>query len=401
MRIPARPAVGLVTSLLLAAACGGTAATNPPASTAPTSQPAASQPAASQPAASQPATSPAASTAAGGFDLGNATSDQALCTKPTAAAGTTLSVASYGGAYQKAQRDNWFNPYKTATGVQWTESEESANATIQSMVENNQVTWDLVDVGNDFGLDANANLLEPLDYNKIPGKEVIPGFATKYRVADITYGVVLAYRTDMTNGAKPDGWKDFFDLQKFPGKRGIWDYSAGGVYEIALMADGVAPKDLYPLDLARAEKKLDTIKDQIVWWPGGAKSQELIGSGEVAMSLMWNGRAWSAKHTDNKPVEISWDQQILTSDYWVIPKGTPNKDAAMDFIAWTICKQNNAGPSNSIPYGPTNTLSTANPAMTSELAVTNLNDTTAYFDDAWYSQNAKAVDDSYNAWKTK
>lgn len=384
MKIPARPAVGLVASLLVVSACGGGAATNPPASTSPTSAPGAS-----------------ASAGAGGFDLGSATSDGALCTKPTAAAGVTLSVASYGGAYQKAQRDNWFTPYTAATGVKWTESEESANATIQSMVENNQVTWDLVDVGNDFGLDANAALLEPLDYSKIPGKEVIPGFASKYRVADITYGVVLAYRTDKTNGAVPQGWKDFFDLTKFPGKRGIWDYSAGGVYEIALMADGVAPKDLYPLDLARAEKKLDTIKDQIVWWPGGAKSQELIGSGEVAMSLMWNGRAWSAKHTDNKPVEISWDQQILTSDYWVVPKGTPNKDAAMDFIAWTICKQNNAGPSNSIPYGPTNTLSTANPAMTTELAVTNVNDTTAYFDDPWYAENAKAVDDSYNAWKTK
>lgn len=382
MRIRTRPIVGLLAAIVLVAACGGTAATQAPA--------------ASEPAASEPASS----ADAGGL-LGSATSDQELCTKPTAADGTTLSVASYGGAYQKAQRDNWFTPYTAATGVAFVESEESANATIQAMVEAGQVTWDVVDVGNDFGLEGNANLLEPLDYTKIPGPEVLEGFAGKYRVADITYGVVLAYRTDMVGDTPPQGWADFFDLTKFPGKRGIYDYSAGGVYEIALMADGVAPADLYPLDLARAEKKLDTIKDSIVWWPGGAKSQELIGSGEVSMALMWNGRAWSAKNVDSKPVEIQWNQQLLTADYWVVPKGTPNKDAAMDFIAWTICKQNNAGPSNSIPYGPTNKLASPNADKVADLAASNINDTTAYFDDEWVVANAKALDDSFNAWKTK
>ncbi len=393
MRIRSRPIVGLLATMFLAGACGGGSATASPSAAASTAATAAASQAPS--AATSVAPSAAAST------LGTATSDAALCTTPTAPAGTTLTIASYGGAYQKAQRTGWFEPYAAATGVKFAESEDSANATIQSQVESGQVTWDAVDVGNDFGLDANANLLEPLDFNVIPGSEVIPGFASKYRVADITYGVVLAYRTDKVNGQVPQGWADFFDLQKFPGKRGIYDYSAGGVFEIALMADGVAPKDLYPLDIPRALKKLDTIKDSIVWWPGGAKSQELIGSGEVAMSLMWNGRAWSAKHTDNKPVEIQWNQQLLTADYWVIPKGTPNKDAAMNFIAWTICKQNNAAPSNSIPYGPTNTLAKANPDKVADLAASNINDTTAYFDDAWLVANAKMLDDQFNAWKTK
>ena len=388
MRIRTRPIVGLLASIVLVSACGGSTA--PSASQAPASQAPASQ-----------AASSALAAGTEGADLGTQTSDQALCTNPTAAAGTALTVASYGGAYQKAQRDGWFTPYANATGVKFTESEDSSNATIKSQVESGQVTWDAVDVGNDFGLNVNSDLLEPLDYTKIPGSEVLPGFAGKYRVADITYGVVLAYRTDMFNGQAPQGWADFFDLQKFPGKRGIYDYSAGGVYEIALMADGVAPANLYPLDIPRAEKKLDTIKDSIVWWPGGAKSQELIDSGEVSMALMWNGRAWSAKNVDNKPVEIQWNQQILTADYWVVPKGTPNKDAAMDFIAWTICKQNNAAPSDSIPYGPTNKLAKPNPAKVKDLAASNINDTTAYFNDQWLIDNTATLDNQFNAWKTK
>ena len=110
------------------------------------------------------------------------------------------------------------------------------------------------------------------------------------------------------------------------------------------MADGVAPADLYPLDLPRATAKLDTIKDDIVFWTSGAESQELIGSGEIAMTMIWNGRGWSAKNIDQKPVEIQWNQQIVTADYLVVPKGSPNKDAAMQFIAYTACAANNAGP---------------------------------------------------------
>jgi putative spermidine/putrescine transport system substrate-binding protein len=329
-----------------------------------------------------------------------------ICTAPPKAAGTTLTFASYGGAYQKAQRDGWLTPYAAATGVKWQESEDSANATIKSQVENNAVEWDVVDVGNDFGLDANAALLEPLDYTKIHKDEILDGFAGKYRVADITYGVVLAYNTDKTAGAVPAGWADYFDTTKFPGKRGVYDYSAGGIFEIALMADGVSPKDFraggpaYPLDLARATKKLDTIKNDLVFWGSGAESQDLIGKGEVTMSLVWNGRAYGAKHIDKKPVEIQWNQQIVTSDYFVVPKGTPNKDAAMDFIAWATCAQNNAAPSNEIPYGPTNKNATPAADKVADLSVSNAANA-AYFDDAWIVTNAAMLEEAYQAWKTK
>ena len=376
MRPWLRLSMTVLVGTLLATACSGPA--SPPSSAVPSGAP-------SAPASAAPSTAPAAD----------------VCTSPTAKLGTTLTFASYGGVYQKAQRQAWLEPYSKLTGVKFTESEDSANSTIKAQVESGQVTWDVVDVGNDFGLEANKDVLEPLDLSLIPKDEILPGFVGPYRVADITYGVVLAYRTDKTNGQVPQGWTDFFDLKKFPGKRGMYDYSAGGIFEVALMADGVAPKDLYPLDIPRAIKKLDTIKDQLVFWPGGAKSQELIGSGEVTMSLMWNGRAWSAKNLDNKPVAIQWNQQLLTSDYFVIPKGTPNKDEAMKFIAWATCAQNNAGPSQYIPYGPTNKNAKPQADKVPDLAVTNVNDTTAYFNDQWLVDNAKMLDDAYNAWKTK
>ena len=315
--------------------------------------------------------------------------------------GVTLSFVSFGGVYQEAQRKAWLAPYTELTGVEFTEDENSSNATIKTQVESGQVTWDVVDVGNDFGLDVHKDLLEPLDFSLIPKDELNADLGiTDYRIPDITYGVVLAYNTEVLGaGNVPAGWADYFDTAKFPGKRGAWDYSEGGMFEFALMADGVKPADLYPLDLERASKKLDTIKDDIVFWSSGAESQELIGSGEVAMTMIWNGRGWSAKNIDKKPVEIQWNQQIVTADYLVIPKGSPNKDAAMKFIAYTACAEHNAGPSEFIPYGPTNTKSTANAAMVNDLSVTNADENSAYFDDTYLAENFDEIDAAWQAWK--
>jgi putative spermidine/putrescine transport system substrate-binding protein len=354
-------------------------------SAAPSAEPSASAPA--------PSESGAASPSAAG---------SAACNPPRQD-GVTLSFVSFGGVYQEAQRKAWLAPYTELTGVEFTEDENSSNATIKTQVESGQVTWDVVDVGNDFGLDVHKDLLEPLDFSLIPKDELNADLGiTDYRIPDITYGVVLAYNTEVLGaGNVPAGWADYFDTAKFPGKRGAWDYSESGMFEFALMADGVKPADLYTptLDLERATRKLDTIKDDIVFWSSGAESQELIGSGEVAMTMIWNGRGWSAKNIDKKPVEMQWNQQIVTADYLVIPKGSPNKDAAMKFIAYTACAEHNAGPSEFIPYGPTNTKSTANAAMVNDLSVTNADENSAYFNDTYLAEHFDEIDAAWQAWK--
>jgi putative spermidine/putrescine transport system substrate-binding protein len=349
------------------------------------------------PSAAPPASEPAPSESGGASP---SAAGSAACNPPRQE-GVTLTFVSFGGVYQEAQRKAWLEPYTELTGVQFTEDENSSNATIKAQVEAGQVTWDVVDVGNDFGLDVHADLLEPLDFNLIPKDELNADLGiTDYRIPDITYGVVLAYNTEVLGaGNVPQGWADYFDTAKFPGKRGAWDYSEGGMFEFALMADGVAPDELYPLDLPRATAKLDTIKDDIVFWTSGAESQELIGSGEVSMTMIWNGRGWSAKNIDQKPVEIQWNQQIVTADYLVIPKGSPNKDAAMTFIAYTACAEHNAGPSEFIPYGPTNVNSTANAAMVNDLSVTNADENSAYFDDTYLAENFDEIDAAWQAWK--
>jgi putative spermidine/putrescine transport system substrate-binding protein len=125
------------------------------------------------------------------------------------------------------------------------------------------------------------------------------------------------------------------------------------VIEAALLADGVSPGALYPLDLDRAFKKLDSIKSDIVWWSGGAQSQQLLASGEAPYGSFWNGRLTMLVAT-GVPIETSWEQNIAANDSLVVLKGTKNKDAAMKFIAMATSAEPQAKMSTKSGYAPVN-----------------------------------------------
>src|SRR5699024_5389925 len=135
--------------------------------------------------------------------------------------------------------------------------------------------------------------------------------------------------TDEVSG-EPEGWKDFFDTGSFPGKRTAYQWPSAGVFEMALLADGVEADDLYPIDFDRAFAKLDEIKSEMQWWDTGAQSQQLLASGEVSMGHVWDGRIYPIVQ-DGANVAIDWHQNIKTGDVLVIPKGSKNKEAAMEF----------------------------------------------------------------------
>ena len=166
------------------------------------------------------------------------------------------------------------------------------------------------------------------------------------------------------------------------------------------MADGVTPADLYPLDLERATAKLDTIKDDIVFWASGAESQELIGSGEVAMSMIWNGprleRQEHRPEAGRDPVEPADRHRRLPRR----PEGLAEQgrgDAVHRLHG--VRREQRPGPREYIPYGPTNVNSKPNPAMVNDLSVTNADENSAYFDDEYLVDNFDEIDAAWQAWK--
>src|ERR687893_183582 len=307
-----------------------------------------------------------------------------------------LVFASSGSSYQRAQTKAWLKPYSNETGSTIGQDWPTDYAKIQSMVENNHVTWDVVNVSNDFGLQSAADLLEPLDYSVIDKEPILEGYASEYRIACMLYANTLAYNTEQIDGT-PSSWADLFDTQKFPGKRGFRK-SPSETLEVALLGDNVSPENLYPIDVDRALDKLDTIKDQIVWWETGGQLQQQLADDEVALASAWNGRV-QTEIDSGTPVKIQWNQNLQTADYLVVPKGTANKEQAMELIAYCVSGQNNHRLSEYIPYAPINkkSIPKVNPQVTSQLP-TAYREVGVTFNAEWWDNNREAVEQRFNEW---
>ena len=322
------------------------------------------------------------------------------CSAGTSTDPDVLTFVSYGGAYQRAQTDAWLDPYAASHDVRVVQDSPTDYAKLRAMVEAGDVVWDVVDVAGDFGLASDERLLEPIDCDVVACDELQPDTfpMTGYRVPNLVYSVVLGYRTDDPGVRPPHSFADFFDLERIPGKRGAQDWAAGGLLEIALLADGVLPDRLYPLDLQRAFAKLDTIKSEIVWWETGAQSAQLLADGEVAVGMSWNGRVYDAQRA-GAPVSVMWDEHLLLADYFVVPRGSAHRSEAMRLIAWMTSAEHSAALSRHLPYAPAHerALEHVDPRMAPHLPTSHLA-TAVPFDDRWWDASFERVDRQWRSW---
>lgn len=279
-------------------------------------------------------------------------------------AADTITVVSWGGAYTKSQVEAYHKPWMAKTGNSIVSEDYNGGlAEVKAQVEAGNVTWDLVDVEySDAVRGCDEGLLEEIDHSILPAApdgtaavdDFIEGALPDCAVANIVWSTVFAYNTENTQGVT--GIADFFDLEKFPGKRGLRK-NPKSLLEMALMADGVPAAEVYAMletdeGVDRAFAKLDTIKDSVVWWEAGAQPPQLLADGEVVMTTAYNGRIFNAAAGEGQPFEVNWDGQILDFDLWVMPKGAPNKEAALDFVAFSTDTQRLADQASWIAYGP-------------------------------------------------
>jgi putative spermidine/putrescine transport system substrate-binding protein len=317
--------------------------------------------------------------------------------------GTALAAdmvfTSWGGTTQDAQKAAWADKFSAEAGTNVLQDGPTDYGKIKAMVEANSVTWDVVDVEGDYAVQAGGNgLLEKLDFSVIDKSKLDPRFVTDYSVGSFYFSFVIGCNVDAVAEC-PKTWADLFDVAKFPGKRTFYKWSSPGVIEAALLADGVAPDKLYPLDLDRAFKKLDTIKSEIIWWTGGAQSQQLLASAEAPFGSFWNGRLTALEQTGVK-VGVSWDQNITAADSLVVPKGAKNKDAAMKFIAVATSAEGQKNFAVATGYAPTNIDS---PALMDEAVRKTLPDAQSASqvnaDLKYWAENRDAIGERWYAWQ--
>ena len=339
----------------------------------------------------------------------------------SAASADSLTVVSWGGAYTKSQVEAYHKPWTAKTGANVVSEDYNGGiAEIKAQVEAGNVTWDVVDVELSDAIRAcDEGLAEEIDSAMLPAapdgtpatEDFIDGALTDCAVGSIVWSTIYAYDSSkMSNGPKTIA--DFFDTSGFPGKRGMRKSPKANL-EMALAADGVAPGDIYavlstPEGVDRAFAKLDTIKDDVVWWAAGAQPPQLLADGEVSMTTAYNGRIFNAVASEDKPFEIVWDAQIYDLDLFIIPKGAKNKELAMDFIAFATDTKRLADQASWISYGPTRKSSSPlvgsfhnkpDLAMGPQMPTAPSNFKTAIQNDfEWWADNQDEMNERFNAW---
>lgn len=263
-----------------------------------------------------------------------------------------ITVVSFGGSYQEAQRTALFRPAAAATGIAFKEDTMNTIADIRVQVQAGRVTWDIVAPGgNECVIGAAEGLFEPLDYSVIDKSAFPPGLAQPTWIGNDTYSAVIAWQKSKFGDNGPQNWAEFFDTKKFPGRRALIDNPVRAL-EAALLADGVRPDQLYPLDVERGLKKIGSLgKDLAVLWRAGGQSIQLAKDGEVDLLMMFDGRAASAIQ-DGVKLGYHYNQAILDYSCWAIPKGSRNVAAATKFIAAMVSPDIAANLPKHFTYGP-------------------------------------------------
>ena len=318
-----------------------------------------------------------------------------------------LTVVSWGGNYQDAQREIFFEPFTAETGTALLEETwDGGYGVIAAKMATLPADWDVVQVETEeLELGCADGMYEPIDWSALGGEDkFLDAAVSECGVGAIVWTTGLSYDADKLETA-PTSWNDFWDTDAFPGKRGL---RRGPKYalEFALMADGVPVGEVYevlatPEGVDRAFAKLDEIKADIVWWEAGAQPIQLLASGEVVMTTAYNGRLAGINKAEGKNFQIVWPGSIYAIDSWVVLKDSPNKDAAFDFIRFASLPENQSKLPDYIAYGLTNLEAgeMLAPEDAAELptATANLEEAIALDGDFWVD-NIEALNERFNAW---
>ena len=339
-----------------------------------------------------------------------------------AAQDRSLTVVSWGGSYARACVKGFIERFEDETGIEVrVEDFNGGLAQIRAQVDVGNVYWDVVDLElADLVRGCDEGLLVPIDVEEdvAPGPggvaaedDFAAGGITECGATILYYSGVFAYNDERIGDRKPATIADFFDLRKFPGRRGMRRSPLFNL-EFALMADGVPLEAVYAtLDteegVRRAFRKLDTIKEHIVWWETGAQPPQMLADGEVVMTTAYNGRIFNAQVLEGQPFVIVWDGQILDTGGLGIVEGTRNLEAARKFVRFATTARSMAGVARYIAYSPTRqsamrmitTHAETGVDMNPHMPTSPQNAARALPNDwEWWSDNGEEMNERFSTW---
>jgi putative spermidine/putrescine transport system substrate-binding protein len=332
-----------------------------------------------------------------------------------------LTAVTWAGAYGRAQASALFFPYAQQTRVDLRIAEYDGGLDeLRARVSSKRFGWDVIDMELPDAISAcHAGLLERIDATSLPaagngepaGVDFVRNAIGPCWVGSVVYSQLIAYAPGRFAANRPSTLGDFFDLARYPGFRAMKSTSAKFNLELALLADGVPPPDLYkvlstPEGVTRAFAKLDTIRSSVVWAARSSEAVAMLGDGRAAFATVLNGDIFEAAQHGQR-LGVIWDRQLYELDVFAIPGGNPKRAMAMDFIRYATAAPQLARVAEWVPYGPARRSALGQVGRNPELGIAMrpflptepANFATAFaVDDVWWRDHGAEIAPRWQAW---
>lgn len=330
--------------------------------------------------------------------------------------GSDLTFTTWTGPYMRSQMLGFVRPYEDATGSDvYVEHYAGGINELRDQVESANVVWDVIDlIEADMLRACDEGWLENIENIQLPDgidgtpfkDDFVDGALHKCGVGFVVWATAFGYDNDAFGDETPSKIADFFDTKNFPGRRAIRN-DPTVVMEWALIADGVAQNDVYsiletPEGVERALKVMDSIKPGLQLWNNGLEPVRLLNAGEVVMSSVWATTGVVAAKKTGEKFSIAWDGRVIEVELLGIPKGSQNKQAAMDFIRFATSSNSLA---RSVEYHPNGPARRSSFALLSDEVTAQLPNNpatedlvTIQSDAVWWSKNHAALEEAFDNW---
>ncbi len=272
---------------------------------------------------------------------------------------TTLTFAGFGGALQEAVVNGLFAD-AAKLNIRIRDERSGSWPGIKAHLMAKAPGWDMTEIGFARAeMAAQENLIQAIDYSIVDKSKIPANLAQPKYVGVGTFSYGIAYQNKKFGvGKGPKNWADFWDVQKFPGRRSML---GNGTYalEAALAADGVPLAEIYstlrtPAGVDRAFAKLQQLKPHVaVWWQSGGQAVQLMRDGEVDMAMIPNGRAM-ALVKDGADISFSWEQAFVDTEAILVPNTATNVRAVMQLLNTALDPKNQAAFAKASGFGPVN-----------------------------------------------
>lgn len=250
--------------------------------------------------------------------------------------GQQVVLYTFGGTQLETTRELVIKPFEQETGAKVI-VDDSCCQRLPAAMEANQFIGDVViglDRGGMLSRDAQGMFVHDARLEKIARDRGSPApYPSPSMLILHSYSYVISAKD--TNVPLPKTWAEFWDVTKFPGARGLIRVSPLVQLEAALLADGVAPDKLYPLDAARALRKMTELRNstKVIINASGADMINNLGTGETTYAIAYSNRAFLAKR-DGIKINFSYNNGFLVGNGGAILKGAKNVDGAVALLEY-------------------------------------------------------------------